>query len=160
MEDIKDKTGVWYTKSHLIQSISNYIDELGYTAYKEENTISDKTYILLFVFGRGYKEIIEIKGHLESFLHTPRHELYLAAQSGTIPQWFSDSLYLTLVSLSRQYKNNKLPVSICLPDLFAYREIINQAEEYFTSNNLHLFVYLVDKHGKVERRNLNAAIAT
>jgi hypothetical protein len=157
VQKIKDRTEVWYTKSHLLHSITNYIDELGYSAYKEENIIWGRTYILLFVFGKGYKEIIEIKGHLESFLNIPRHELYLATKSEAIPQWFSDSLNLALISLAKQYKNNKLPVSICLPDLLAYRQIINQAEEYFTSNNLHLYIYLVNKHGKVERRNLNAS---
>ena len=115
IREIKNKAGVWYTKSHLVHSIIKYIDEQGYTAYKEESTIWNKTYILLFVFGKGYREIIEVKGHLESFLHIPRHELFLAASAETIPQWFSDSLQLALVSLARQYKNHKLPVSICLP---------------------------------------------
>ena len=157
MADVNNLNEVWYTKEHLIASILDYLKENGFKTYKEETNLSGIPETLLFAFGNGKKEIIEIKGYSQD-VTSPRHQLLKSASPDHFMHWFPDTLFSSLISLVRQYKNEKLPVALCLPDLMRYREIIEKVIEYFTDNNLHHKIYLVKQSGRVTVLNLNRRI--
>ncbi len=144
----------WFTKEHLTASILAFLHDRGFKTYKEETILSGTPETILFAIGKGYKEIIEIKGYYENF-SLPKQQLLKAAGSDQAHYWFSETLFSSLIALVNQYKNKKLPVSLCIPDLIGYREVIQKVEQYFTTNNLHHKIYLVKESGQVTQLNLN-----
>ena len=144
----------WFTKEHLTASILDFLNQNGFKTYKEETSLSATPETILFAIAKGHKEIIEIKGYYEN-LNSTKQQLLKAAGPDQANLWFCETLFTSLISLVKQYKNKKLPVSLCIPDLNRYREVIEKVEEYFTDNNLHHKIYLVKESGKVSELNLN-----
>ena len=146
----------WYTKEFLIVSMTYCLREKGYKVQQQEAFLSGKKEVILLAAKWGNREIVEIKGYEEQSAGTLRQEMFQAAaglEEGL--HWFPRTLLSSLLSLARQYKNDHLPVSLCLPDLPRYREILGKVGVYFTDNNLHLKVYLVKEHGRVDELDLN-----
>jgi hypothetical protein len=145
---------IWYSQEFLTLSMQRYLKRKGYSVHLQETLLSGKTEVLLMATGWSEKEIIEIKGyfHLEKTLL--RQRMFGAAQEEAGLSGFAQNLLSSLLSFIRKYKNDQLPVSLCLPDITTYRNILSQVADYFAGNKLQLKVYLVKENGEVHQEVL------
>lgn len=145
---------IWYSQEFLTLSMQRYLKRKGYTVHQQETLLSGKMEVLLMATGWSEKEIIEIKGYSQSEKALLRQRVFGAAQEEAGLSGFAQSLLSSLLSFIRKYKNDQLPVSLCLPDLTTYRNILNQVAHYFAANKLQFKVYLVKENGEVQKELL------
>ncbi len=148
----------WYSTSHISHSLKAYLIENGYgisEEQEEKNSNCDEVVVATRMFT---KEVIEIKGTIESEESLKETESSKRLKLLTdAMNWISDLLFSPISFFVRHYADDKSP-SLCLPDLEQYREILEKVKEYFTTNNLHLKVYLVNESGGVQVIHLNETV--
>jgi hypothetical protein len=147
----------WYTTNFISQSLKHFLEEHGYRFLEEAEekpSNCDDVIVASRIFG---KEYIEIRGTITSGVAlkdesegTKRLKIISDAMN-----WISDVL-LSPITFVANYYNDGKNRSLCLPDLEQYRELLQKLEEYFTSNNLNMKVYLVTETGDVQMMHLNA----
>jgi hypothetical protein len=147
----------WYTTSYISASLKNFLEENGYNIseeLEEKPANCDEIVVATKMFS---KEIIEIKGTVvsEEVLKESESNKRLRLLTDAM-HWLSDILLSPISFFVRHYADDKSP-SLCLPDLEQYREILEKVKEYFSTNNLHLKVYLVNESGGVHVVQLNEA---
>jgi hypothetical protein len=150
----------WYTEDFMTASMVAYLKEKGYAVKIRGADEGERTEKLLMAYKWGSRAIIEMKGYVSSTASGLRKAMFQKAFPENGANWFQKNLLTSLQSLARQYKDAHLPVSLCLPDVERYREILDKVEEYFTTNNLHLNVYLVKEDGTVQVFDLNTTNRT
>lgn len=145
----------WYNTRFIAHALREYLTENGYNISEEPEEIPancDEVIVATKLFA---KEVIEIKGtiHSEDSLKEVENNTRLKLLTDAM-HWLSDILLSPISFFVRHYADEKSP-SLCLPDLEQYREILEKVKEYFTTNNLHLKVYLVNESGAVHTLQLN-----
>lgn len=149
-------TARWYTTAFISGALKSYLEDHGYSISEEESEEKHPNCDELVVATRLFnKEMIEVKGTIlsaEALVETEgnrRMKIFSDAM-----HWLSDVLLSPISFFVRHYADEKSP-SLCLPDLPQYRDLLEKVGEYFTTNDLHLKVYLVKESGQVTVLQLN-----
>ncbi|GAC1421299.1 MAG: hypothetical protein NVS1B13_22440 [Flavisolibacter sp.] len=150
MEIVSKSSLKWYTKEHMVESMVHYLKRQGFKVYKENFSLVYGDSIL-FAITEGYKEIIQIKGFAEQPFPLSQSHSLLQQESHHLGREMEQSL----LSLSKNYTNKVLPVCFCLPQLESYRDLLMRVSHDFSSSNLSMKIYFVDKQGAVSTHDLN-----
>lgn len=143
----------WYSEEFIITSLTAYLKENGYKIHKDNGKI-ERTERVLVASKYFTKEIIEIKGF------PTKEGNYAGIQKTASTQvhaknWFSDALLNSFMNFGKYYSIENAEVAMALPNADRYKAIIEKVQDYFTVNNLHFKIYLVNEDGEIEVSNLN-----
>jgi hypothetical protein len=156
----QDENASWYTEAFIGSSIENYLKANGYKIHKESlSNASDRNEKVITASKYFTKEIIGVKGLLTD--HNRNALLKVADKNSWSQQaknWFSETLFNSLVNFGKYYSDESAVVAMALPNVDRYKTIIEKVADYFTSNNLSFKLYLVDQNGEVEISNLNSKL--
>ncbi|HWJ25936.1 MAG TPA: hypothetical protein VNS32_05300 [Flavisolibacter sp.] len=142
--DSDKKNSIWFTKEHMKEALTDFLQEQGYTVYVEEADWGVKTSTLLFAFRPGNKEIIEVQGNWEQLMHESTQEWFGQEKYFILPDGFIEQLYKTLCNTLKRIQSKQLPVHFCIPDLPVYRDLLQKVGTQATGSAACLHVYLVD----------------
>jgi len=148
----------WSNEEFITNSITNYLRKNGYkvdTETKEKST--GRTEKVLIATKYFTKEIIEIKGLWEA---SKRSSLLNGFGKDSlainqIKNSFTESFLNSITNFAKYYSDENAIIALALPNAARYKTIIENVGNYFTTNNLYFKIYLVNKDGEIEERNLN-----
>jgi hypothetical protein len=67
----------------------------------------------------------------------------------------TESFLNSITNFAQYYSDENALIALALPNSARYKAIVDNVEDYFTTNNLYFKIYLIDKDGEIEERNLN-----
>jgi hypothetical protein len=143
----------WYSEDFIISSLTAYLKDNGYKIHKESAKV-ERTEKVVIASKYFTKEIIEIKGFPAKDGNYSGIQKVASTQAHA-KNWFSDALLNSLVNFGKYYSIENAEVAMALPNADKYKAIIEKVQDYFTVNNLHFKIYLVNEDGDVEVSNLN-----
>jgi hypothetical protein len=148
----------WCTEEFITNSLIKYLKVNGHkvdTEVVEKPT--GKTENVLIATKYFTKEIIEIKGLWEVSKRNSLLQVYpkdtLAATQ--VKNSITDSFLNSITNFAQYYSDENALIALALPNSARYKAIVDNVEDYFTTNNLYFKIYLIDKDGEIEERNLN-----
>ena len=140
----------WYSDEFIHDSVVTFLKKNGYKIHKEnngkENEKDDKKIIATKFFK---KEIIEIRGFPHYNLP---HVQTSVPKSVHAKNSFSEALFNSFINFTLI---ENAEVALAVPNISRYQGIIEKLHDYFTFNDLHFRIYLVNEDGSVEVSNLN-----
>jgi hypothetical protein len=148
----------WYTDHFLCESLMTYLRSNGYKVHKDGVEKNGEIVENKIIASRFFtKEIIEIKGiathhHLDN-IAGPHGRLQNNA--GHAKHSFSEALFNSFINFGKYYSNDSAEVAMAVPNVPRYNAIVAKVQDYFTINDLHFKLYLVNEDGSVEVSNLN-----
>lgn len=144
----------WYSEDFIVSRLTAYLKDNGYKIHRNTDKIGDKPERVVIASKYFTKEIIEIKGfpNQNSSSLTRKKSVNTQAHARN---WFSDALFSSFVNFGKYYSIENAEVAMALPNADKYKAIIEKVQDYFTINNLHFKIYLVNEDGEVEVSNLN-----
>lgn len=148
----------WYSEEFICNSVVNYLKENGYKIHKDiYNKMPDKVDTIISASKFFSKEIIEVKGFPTDFYKDNSNKEVPKNSSITqsAKHWFSEALFNSFVNFGKYYSNDTAVVAMALPNVDKYKTIIGKVQNYFSMNDLHFKLYLVNENGEVEVSNLN-----
>jgi ribosomal protein S8 len=148
----------WCTEEFITNNLIKYLKVNGYKVDTEvvEKT-TGKTENVLIATKYFTKEIIEIKGLWEVSKRNSLLQVYakdtLAATQ--VKNSITESFLNSITNFAQYYSDENASIALALPNSTRYKAIVDNVEDYFTTNNLYFKIYLIDKEGEIEERNLN-----
>lgn len=141
----------WYSEEFISNSVVTYLKENGYKIHKDlYNKMPDKVDTIIIASRFFSKEIIEVKG-FPAHKQAPKN----ISMTQHARNWFSEALFNSFVNFGKYYSNDSAIVAMALPNVYKYKTIIDKVQNYFSLNDLHFKLYLVNENGDVEISNLN-----
>ncbi|WP_207497100.1 hypothetical protein [Aridibaculum aurantiacum] len=142
----------WYSEEFIVSSLVRFLKENGYKIHKDKAV--DRSEKVVIASKYFTKEVIEIKGFPAKAVQTGSSQKSTNS-TAQAKHWFSDALFSSFVNFGKYYSNENAEIAMALPNAERYRAIIEKVQDYFTINNLHFKIYLVNEDGQVEVSNLN-----
>lgn len=148
----------WYSDHFLCDSLMSFLRENGYKVHKDgvvkNGDIVENKIIASKFFT---KEVIEVKGLPTHDHNDPTASLKakMALQSGHAKHSFSEALFNSFINFGKYYSNDSAEIAMAVPNVPRYKAIIAKVQDYFTANDLHFKLYLINEDGSVEVSNLN-----
>lgn len=152
-----DESAEWYSEEFICNSLINFLKKNGYKIHEEKpKNILVKQEKIIMVSKFFTKEIIGIKG----LPQVPDRSTLLKVldkndSSPHAKNWFYDSLFNSFINFGKYYSDENAVGAMALPNVEKYKAIIDKVQDYFTSNNLHFKLYMVNQNGDVEVLNVN-----
>jgi ribosomal protein S8 len=147
----------WCTEEFITKSLIKYLRQNGYkvdTETVEKST--GKTEKVLVASKYFTKEIIEIKGLWEVSKRSSLLNVFPDSTAVTqVKNSVTDSFLSSITNFAKYYSDENALIALALPNSSRYKVILDNVENYFTSNNLYFKIYMVDENGEIEERNLN-----
>ncbi|HEV8285076.1 MAG TPA: hypothetical protein VGQ09_12250 [Chitinophagaceae bacterium] len=143
----------WYTTQFITNSLKQYLKEKGFRLGEPDQFPSNFDHVIISTKLLS-KEIIEIRGTVNETTET--EEPVEKNDNGFIEvMHFLLDIMLSPINLFNSMNGYEGDRCLCLPDTGEYRKVLDKLKDYFTSNQLHLKVYLVDQSGTVDVFCLN-----
>jgi len=137
----------WYTDEFIYNSVVKYLRQNGYKVHKDAKE-NDKEDLKIVATKFFKKEVIEVKGILHP--HAPHY--IVAPKSIHAKNSVSEGLFNSFINFSLV---ENAEVAMAVPNISRYQSIIEKLHDYFTFNDLHFRIYLVNEDGSVEVSDLN-----
>ena len=138
----------WYTDEFIYNSVVKFLKESGYKIQKDANKESEKEERQITATKFFKKEVIEVKG-IHSSQVQPH---YITSKLANAKNSVSEGLLSSFINFSL---SDNAEVAMAIPNISRYQSILEKLYDYFTFNDLHFRVYLVNEDGTVVVSNLN-----
>jgi|SRR4030095_463768 len=146
----------WHTTQFITNSLRQYLRKKGFRLDQpgEQHSFqSDHAIVCSRLLSR---EFIEIRGTITKGTETETEEQIEKNSFTGLMHFLFDMMLMPVgffTSLNKE--GGEIRRCFCLPDLNHYRKILEKLSEYFSLNEMHLKIYLINENGSVDVFYLN-----